>query len=115
MELRRPLRKEVEPKLRRNGRNLAVAALAAFSLRVAEQPVTGPLSVMVRRRGWGLLQWFTLPLWFEVAAAVVLMDYTLYWWHVATHRIPWLWRFHAVHHTDLDLDASTAIRFHLAS
>ena len=48
----------------------------------------------------------------EVAAAVLLLDYTLYWWHVATHRVPWLWRFHAVHHVDLDLDASTAIRFH---
>jgi sterol desaturase/sphingolipid hydroxylase (fatty acid hydroxylase superfamily) len=112
MELRRPLRKSVEPKLRRNARNLAVAGLAALSLRVAEQPVVGLLSVMVCRRRWGLLQWLALPLWLEIAAAVILMDYTLYWWHVATHRSQWLWRFHAVHHVDLDLDASTAIRFH---
>jgi sterol desaturase/sphingolipid hydroxylase (fatty acid hydroxylase superfamily) len=40
------------------------------------------------------------------------MDYTLYLWHVLTHRVPFLWRFHAVHHVDLDLDASTALRFH---
>jgi sterol desaturase/sphingolipid hydroxylase (fatty acid hydroxylase superfamily) len=40
------------------------------------------------------------------------MDYTLYLWHVLTHRVPALWRFHAVHHIDLDLDASTAVRFH---
>ena len=41
------------------------------------------------------------------------MDYTLYLWHVMTHRVPFLWRFHRVHHADLDMDASTAIRFHL--
>ena len=112
MELNRPLRKSVEPKLRRNARNLTVAATAALALRIAEQPITGPLSVVVARRRWGLLHIVQLPLWIEVAAAVLLLDYTLYWWHVATHRVPWLWRFHAVHHVDLDLDASTAIRFH---
>ena len=42
------------------------------------------------------------------------MDYTLYVWHVLTHRVPFLWRFHVVHHVDLDLDASTALRFHFA-
>jgi sterol desaturase/sphingolipid hydroxylase (fatty acid hydroxylase superfamily) len=43
---------------------------------------------------------------------VVLLDYTLYIWHVLTHRVPFLWRFHIVHHADLDMDASTALRFH---
>jgi sterol desaturase/sphingolipid hydroxylase (fatty acid hydroxylase superfamily) len=47
-----------------------------------------------------------------VPLAVVALDYTLYLWHVLTHRVPFLWRFHQVHHVDLDLDASTAIRFH---
>ena len=103
MELKRPLRKSVEPKLRRNARNLAVAATAGLALRIAEQPVAGPLSALVARRRWGLLQIAKLPLWLEVSAAVLLLDYTLYWWHVATHRVPWLWRFHAVHHIDLDL------------
>ena len=40
------------------------------------------------------------------------MDLTFYWWHVANHRIPFLWRFHNVHHIDPDLDVSTAFRFH---
>jgi sterol desaturase/sphingolipid hydroxylase (fatty acid hydroxylase superfamily) len=50
--------------------------------------------------------------WLEVPLALLLLDYTLYVWHVLTHRVPVLWRFHAVHHIDLDLDASTAVRFH---
>ena len=44
--------------------------------------------------------------------SVLLLDYTLYLWHVLTHKVPVLWRFHRVHHADLDLDASTALRFH---
>src|SRR5439155_45688 len=48
----------------------------------------------------------------EVTAAVVLLDYTLYVWHVLAHKVPVLWRFHAVHHADRHLAASTAPRFH---
>ena len=36
----------------------------------------------------------------------------MYIWHVLTHKVPFLWRFHLVHHVDLDLDSSTALRFH---
>jgi sterol desaturase/sphingolipid hydroxylase (fatty acid hydroxylase superfamily) len=66
----------------------------------------------VERRQWGLVKRLALPVWLEVLLAMLLLDYTLYVWHVLTHRVPALWRFHAVHHIDLDLDASTAVRFH---
>ncbi|MPZ76456.1 MAG: hypothetical protein GEU77_08020 [Deltaproteobacteria bacterium] len=52
--------------------------------------------------------------WLEVPLAVLLLDYTLYLWHVLMHRLTWLWRFHLPHHVDLDLDASTALRFHFS-
>jgi sterol desaturase/sphingolipid hydroxylase (fatty acid hydroxylase superfamily) len=77
-------------------------------------PVIMPLAGLVERQGWGLLRLGLLPGWLELALALVLMDYTLYVWHVLTHRVPWLWRVHVVHHVDLDLDASTALRFHFA-
>ena len=48
----------------------------------------------------------------ETALALILLDYTLYLWHVLTHKLPFLWRFHKIHHADLDLTAATAIRFH---
>jgi len=112
LERKRPLRRERESKLRRNGRNLAVAALGALTVHLLESPVVGPLARVVGRRRLGLLKLVTLPRTLEIIAAVVLMDYTLYLWHVLTHRVPFLWRFHAVHHVDLALDASTALRFH---
>ena len=112
LERHHPLRKESEPKLRRNARNLAVAGLAAAVLQLIERPLVEPLTTLVERRGWGLLKVVRLPTWLEVTLAVVLMDYTLYLWHVLMHRLPLLWRFHIAHHVDLDLDASTAFRFH---
>jgi sterol desaturase/sphingolipid hydroxylase (fatty acid hydroxylase superfamily) len=59
-----------------------------------------------------LLKQLSLPIWLEVPLAVALMDYTLYVWHVLVHKVPFLWRFHQPHHVDLDMDASTALRFH---
>jgi sterol desaturase/sphingolipid hydroxylase (fatty acid hydroxylase superfamily) len=111
-ERRRPLRRETRPKFRRDGRNLAVAGLAALTVQALERPVTERLTALVVRRRWGLLPRLRLPDWPETALAVVLLDYTLYVWHVLTHRVPFLWRFHLPHHVDLDLDASTALRFH---
>lgn len=112
LERRRPLRPRVEPGPAHDARNLAVAGLAAATVRFVEQPFIRPLTNMVERRRIGLLKLLRLPRWLEVAAAVVLLDYTLYVWHVLTHRLPFLWRFHVAHHVDLDLDASTALRFH---
>ena len=112
LERRRPLRAEKEAKGRHDGRNLAVAALGALTIHFAESPVLYPLAAIVERRRWGVLKWLRLPRPLEVIAALLLLDYTLYVQHVLHHRVPLLWRFHAVHHVDLDLDASTALRFH---
>ena len=112
LERRRPLRPSRESKALRNTRNLAVASLSAVVIQLVETPIVRPLSQTVGRRRWGLLKCLRLPRALETALAALLMDYTLYLWHIAAHRVPFLWRFHAVHHVDRDLDASTALRFH---
>jgi len=81
-------------------------------VQVAERPLVGPLARAVERRRWGLLPALHLPGWAGTAASMLLLDYTLYLWHAMSHRVPFLWRFHRVHHAGLDMDASTAIRFH---
>ena len=112
LEKRRPLRNSVESKFVRDTRNLAVSGIAAIALMIVEKPVTDRLTKFVERKNVGLLKIFKLPRSLEIFLAVVLLDYSLYIWHVLTHKIPFLWRFHLVHHVDLDLDASTALRFH---
>ncbi|HWQ32092.1 MAG TPA: sterol desaturase family protein [Blastocatellia bacterium] len=112
LERRRPLRRQVESKTVRAARNLTIAACGAVALQLAERPVVQPLARRVEEQRLGLLKISRLPLWLEVSLAAALMDYTLYVWHYLMHRVPVLWRFHIVHHIDLDLDASTALRFH---
>ena len=112
LEHRDALRNPVENKGRRVTRNLAVAGLSAVTLQLAERPVSLPVARWVERHRFGILQLLALPRWLETTLAVILQDYSLYVWHMLEHRHQPLWRFHAVHHIDLDLDASTALRFH---
>ena len=111
-ELRRPLRKGKENKIRRDARNFAVAGTAALALSLTEMPVAAALTKLVERKQIGLLKIIKLPILPETILAVLLMDYTFYLWHVLTHKVPFLWRFHLAHHVDLEMDASTALRFH---
>ena len=112
LERRRPLRREGEAKMRRLSRNLAFAGFAVTTVNVIERPIVQPLARAVERHRLGLLHRTRMPRPFRAALALLMLDYTLYVWHVLVHRVPWLWRFHLVHHVDLDLDASTALRFH---
>jgi sterol desaturase/sphingolipid hydroxylase (fatty acid hydroxylase superfamily) len=64
------------------------------------------------RHGFGLVRIVRLPVWMQWAAAIVLFDCWQYWWHRLNHRAPFLWRFHAVHHADAEMDASSGVRFH---
>jgi len=107
-----PLRRSVESKLRRVARNLGVAGISLALMTLLQAPILQPVASWIVRRHVGLLQAVHWPRWLSMAVAVVLLDYTLWWWHWATHRVPFLWRFHLVHHVDLDLDATTALRFH---
>lgn len=64
-------------------------------------------------RGWGLLHFFPLPFWLNLLLTLLLVDFWMYIWHRANHRIPFLWRFHRFHHKDTKMNSTTAIRFHI--
>lgn len=114
IEKKRPLRKQIQPTIPDTARDLAIASSAALAVNSLEKPVTDRLTKFVEEKRFGLLKVFRLPKFLETTLAVILLDYTLYLWHVLTHKLPFLWRFHQVHHADLDLTVSTAIRFHFA-
>lgn len=111
-ELLAPLRPTVESKLRRIVRNLSTGGVSLALMTLVQAPLLQPVATWIVRDRIGLLQIVEWPRWVEIVVAIVLLDYTLWWWHWANHRIPFFWRFHLVHHVDRDLDASTALRFH---
>jgi sterol desaturase/sphingolipid hydroxylase (fatty acid hydroxylase superfamily) len=112
LELQRPLRRTRQDRLSHDSRNLALALVAAATVSLVEKPVVAPLALTVQRKNWGLLKLVRLPAPLEIVLSLVLLDYTLFIWHYLTHKLPLLWRFHRAHHVDLDMDASTALRFH---
>lgn len=63
-------------------------------------------------QGWGLFNAIALPGWIEVIAAILILDFVIWGQHLITHKVPLLWRLHRVHHADVDMDVTTAIRFH---
>jgi sterol desaturase/sphingolipid hydroxylase (fatty acid hydroxylase superfamily) len=112
VERRWPLRQRVDRWLRRIVINLAVAGPSFVVIRLLLIPVVVAVATWGDAHDVGLLRVLDLPSVVAAVFSVLLLDYTMYVWHWLNHRVSWLWRFHHVHHTDLDLDVSTAFRFH---
>ena len=92
--------------------NLALAALGLFLIRFCVPVATFAFAVLAEQQGWGLLNRLTLPLWLSCALGLIVMDLALYAEHRLFHAVPLFWRFHRIHHCDLDVDCGTAIRHH---
>jgi sterol desaturase/sphingolipid hydroxylase (fatty acid hydroxylase superfamily) len=111
-ERRWPLRRPVAALFARLGVNLLAAAFALAVAGGLVRPIVVRLLGAAAEEPTGLLGWLPLPAAAEMVLGFLLLDLSFYWWHRANHRIPFLWRFHNVHHLDPDLDVSTALRFH---
>ncbi len=111
-ELKRGLRPIHESKLRRDARNLAIAVTAGAVMQFVEVPVAFRVANWITARNYNLVSLLPTSSILRGLIAILLLDYTLYVWHVLTHRVPFLWRFHQAHHIDREMDASTALRFH---
>lgn len=107
-----PLRRETRSLLGRLLVNLAVSAVAFGTALALVRPAAERAFAWTGAESFGLLHLVALPAPLELAAAFLLMDLTFYYWHRLNHQVPFLWRFHNVHHFDPDLDVSTAFRFH---
>lgn len=94
-------------------RNLALAALNASLLALVFAGATLGVSEWAKDSGVGLLRLVELPFWLHAGLALILLDLWQYLWHRLNHAVPALWRLHAVHHGDPDLDASSGVRFHV--
>jgi sterol desaturase/sphingolipid hydroxylase (fatty acid hydroxylase superfamily) len=74
--------------------------------------------VTIKAIGWaegnslGLVRLHSLPATASLVLVVVLFDIWMYFWHMANHRLGFLWRFHRAHHSDVTMDTTTALRFH---
>ncbi len=100
-------------RLRHAGRNIAVALLNTAVLAVVFSTGISFVAVWAQEHGLGLLHGLDLGTSARLMLALVLLDGGMYLWHRANHTIPFLWRFHRMHHSDTEMDVTTATRFHL--
>lgn len=112
LERRTPLRARTHTLVPRLLLNLLTAALAFLTAALLIRPVVTALLDRAGADSFGLLHIAPLSPAVQFVVGFLLMDLSFYYWHVANHRLPFLWRFHNVHHFDPDLDVSTAVRFH---
>jgi len=92
--------------------NVGLLVTNTVLLRIVSTSSLIGISLMAQTAGWGVLSLIQLPSAIEIALAFVALDLVMYLQHRLYHWLPLLWRLHRVHHTDIDFDLSTGIRFH---
>ena len=112
LESRFQLRRRVQSRWKRMIINFVVSIPSFALLRFLFIP--GIVWLAERNQAWhfGIIYLVSLPKWAEGLICFFLLDYSNYFWHILLHKLGFLWRFHLVHHTDFDLDLTTAFRFH---
>jgi sterol desaturase/sphingolipid hydroxylase (fatty acid hydroxylase superfamily) len=92
--------------------NLGVVALDTLLVRLVFPVTAVGFGLLIEARGWGALNVAGVPAWIAIPLGVVVLDLAIYLQHVVFHAVPALWRLHRMHHADLELDATTGVRFH---
>ncbi len=111
-EWRRPRRILSLPRPRRWPANLGIVVVDSVIVRLTFPVLAVGAAQWAEARGWGLLNALEAPFWLAFIVSLLALDLVIYTQHVAFHKVPVLWRLHRMHHTDLDFDVTTALRFH---
>ena len=107
-----PRRVLTDNKGRRWFTNLTLVVIDTAVVRFFLPILPGGLAYLAQQRGWGVLNMIGLPDWFKIILTIGALDFIIYLQHVLFHFLPILWRFHRMHHSDLDLDVTSGNRFH---
>ena len=109
-----PKKKRAMPRARRWLTNIAIVGIDTALVRVLFPIVAVGIAIWASAKGWGLFNIFDAPLWVSIPISIIALDFLIYVQHRIFHRVPLFWAMHKVHHTDRDLDVTSALRFHPA-
>jgi sterol desaturase/sphingolipid hydroxylase (fatty acid hydroxylase superfamily) len=113
LEHLRPYRPGSISKIRRWATNLGLAVFNSLILNLLFVSLIIQTATTVTEQKMGVLNLYPLPYGIKIFITVLFFDLILYVWHLLNHEMPFFWRFHRVHHSDLNMDVSTASRFHI--
>jgi sterol desaturase/sphingolipid hydroxylase (fatty acid hydroxylase superfamily) len=111
-ELLAPRRPLTTSKSARWFSNLGLVLIDSVIVRLAFPAGLAGVAFLVQQRAWGLLNQIELSTLLKIIFSVLILDLAIYLQHVMFHSAPLLWRLHMVHHSDMDIDVTTGIRFH---
>ena len=111
-EIKAPKRALTLSKVFRWTNNLGLVALNTLMLRLLFPAAAVGMAVFCVENGWGIFNYYDIPIVLAIILSVVAMDFVIYLQHVLVHAVPALWRLHRVHHADVDYDVTTGARFH---
>ena len=107
-----PRRRLTTSKITRWVSNLGLVLIDAMTVRLVFPTALAGIALIAQQNGWGLFNQFELPSLLKIIFSILILDFAIYLQHVMFHVIPLLWRLHMVHHTDMDIDVTTGVRFH---
>jgi sterol desaturase/sphingolipid hydroxylase (fatty acid hydroxylase superfamily) len=113
LELLVPYRSNSVSKFKRWINNLSMTLFNSIIITLIFSAAIVNTALYAQSQQLGLLNILEIPTWLKVLVTVAFMDLIIYIWHLLNHEMPFLWRFHRVHHSDLNMDVSTATRFHV--
>jgi len=102
----------VDSKTNRLKINFALTGVDILVVRLVFGAAAVGAAQFAEANGWGVFNYLDWWSGLEIIAVVIILDLMIYIQHVVVHMIPFFWRFHIVHHSDLDLDVSSGLRFH---
>lgn len=111
-ELIAPRRPLTTSKITRWFSNLGLVLIDSIVVRLVFPTALAGIALLVQQRGWGLFNQFELPYLLKIIFSVLVLDLVIYLQHIMFHSVPLFWRLHMVHHTDMDIDVTTGVRFH---
>lgn len=112
LELMVPRRRLTRGRWSRWPANLGLMLIYTALTRLAAPLATVGVAIWAAEQTFGLFNLLPGPAWLEAGLAVIALDAAVWMQHVASHRVPWLWRLHRVHHSDVGFDLTTGVRFH---
>jgi sterol desaturase/sphingolipid hydroxylase (fatty acid hydroxylase superfamily) len=100
------------PRSRRWLANLSLSVINTLALKLLLPGSLAAVAVWANNQHYGFLSVWSIPDIATFLIGLVLLDLLIYWQHRVFHAVPCLWRLHKVHHSDIDIDVTTAVRFH---
>lgn len=99
-------------KSRRWVTNIAMVVLSSLALRIIFPLAAVGTALWATVNGYGLFPHLGMPAWLAGIITFIILDFAVWLEHLVSHKWPWLWRIHRMHHADTGMDLTTALRFH---